>query len=116
MTMSTQVEANNKTPGDKAAKRPKRPKKSNGQWKVDGREPLNKNEVDKSEDDGLNVRERIENINAKGGSSSIADDELHGRFRWWGLYTQRNHRIAGGRTAKHEPHALEAEYLKMRDR
>lgn len=114
--MSTQVETNKKTAGDKAAKRPKRPKKSNGQWKVDGREPLNKNEVDKSEDDGLNVRDRIENIYAKGGFSSIADDDLHGRFRWWGLYTQRKPGIDGGRTATLEPHELEDEYLMMRIR
>src|SRR5699024_2869041 len=116
MTMSTQVETNKKTPGDKAAKRPARPKKSNGQWKVDGREPWNKNEVDKSEDDGLNVRERIENIYAKGGFSSIADDDLHGRFRWWGLYTQRKPGIDGGRTATLEPHELEDEYFMLRIR
>src|SRR5690625_2127085 len=109
MTMSTQVETNKKTAGDKAAKRPKRPKKSNGQWKVDGREPLNKNEVDKSEDDGLNVRDRIENIYAKGGFASIAVDDRHGRFRWWALHTQRQPSSDGGPTATHESHELEDE-------
>src|SRR5699024_806716 len=103
MTMSTQAEPNKKTPGDRAAKRPARPKKSNGQWKVDGHEPLNKNEIDKAEDNGLNVRDRIETVYAKGGFSSIDPDDLHGRFRWWGLYTQRKPGIDGGRTATLEP-------------
>ena len=38
--------------------------RSQGQWAVDGREPLNANEVLKQQDDGLNVRERVESIYA----------------------------------------------------
>ena len=45
--------------------------KPQGQWAVDGREPLNPNEVIKQEDDGLNVRERIETVYAKEGFASI---------------------------------------------
>ncbi|RBP61407.1 sulfite reductase (ferredoxin) [Brevibacterium sanguinis] len=114
--MSTSVEEITKNPGQTGKSRPPRPKKSNGQWKVDGTEPLNKNEVDKAEDNGLNVRARIEEVYAKGGFSSIDPDDLHGRFRWWGLYTQRKPGIDGGRTATLEPHELEDEYFMLRVR
>ncbi len=114
--MSTSVEEIPRTPENKGNKRPGRPKKSNGQWKVDGTEPLNKNEVDKAEDNGLNVRARIEEVYAKGGFASIDPDDLHGRFRWWGLYTQRKPGIDGGRTATLEPHELEDEYFMLRVR
>ncbi|OZB88055.1 MAG: sulfite reductase [Microbacterium sp. 14-71-5] len=90
--------------------------KPNGQWAVDGREPLNANEAIKAQDDGLNVRERIEQVYAKQGFESIADDDLHGRFRWWGLYTQRKPGIDGGRTATLEPHELEDRYFLLRVR
>ncbi|TSI11668.1 nitrite/sulfite reductase [Brevibacterium aurantiacum] len=104
------------TPRSGASARPARPKKSNGQWKIDGQEPLNKNEVDKAEDNGLNVRTRIEEVYSKDGFASIDPDDLHGRFRWWGLYTQRKPGIDGGRTAKLEPHELEDEYFMLRVR
>ena len=84
-----------------AAKRPARTNrpaaKPHGQWKVDGKTPLNANETWKQEDDGLNVRERIESIYSKEGFDSIPGQDLHGRFRWWGLYTQRKPGIDGGR-------------------
>src|SRR5690606_39447775 len=77
-------------PGRTAAPaRPSRAAGPNGQWKVDGTEPLNANEKWKQEDGGLSVRERIETIYARDGFDSIPGDDLHGRFRWWGLYTQR---------------------------
>ncbi|MHA7985970.1 nitrite/sulfite reductase [Rathayibacter sp. CAU 1779] len=96
--------------------RPPRAGVPNGQWKVDGRAPLNGNEELKRADDGLNVRERIENIYAAGGFDSIDPDDLHGRFRWWGLYTQRKPGIDGGRTATLEPEELEDRYFMMRVR
>lgn len=92
------------------------PTKPHGQWAVDGREPLNANEEFKLADDGLNVRERIETIYAQGGFASIDPTDLHGRFRWWGLYTQRKPGIDGGRTAQLEPHELEDEYFMLRVR
>jgi len=92
------------------------PTKPHGQWAVDGREPLNANEEFKLADDGLNVRERIETIYAKGGFASIDPTDLHGRFRWWGLYTQRKPGIDGGRTAQLEPHELEDKYFMLRVR
>ncbi|MEA5453631.1 nitrite/sulfite reductase [Sinomonas sp. JGH33] len=93
-----------------------RSSKPNGQWKVDGTEPLNANEVWKQEDGGLSVRERIETIYAKGGFDSIDPTDLHGRFRWWGLYTQRKPGIDGGKTATLEPEELEDRYFMMRVR
>ncbi|WP_425954958.1 nitrite/sulfite reductase [Xylanimonas sp. McL0601] len=99
-----------------AAVRPPRAGRSNGQWKVDGTEPLNPNEVFKAESDPLAVRERIEQIYAREGFDSIPGDDLHGRFRWWGLYTQRKPGIDGGRTATLEPHELEDRYFMLRVR
>jgi len=103
-----------------AAKRPARANrpaaKPHGQWKVDGTTPLNANETWKQEDDGLNVRERIESIYSKDGFDSIPGQDLHGRFRWWGLYTQRKPGIDGGKTATLEPHELEDKYFMLRVR
>lgn len=92
------------------------PTKPHGQWAVDGPEPLNANEEFKLADGGLNVRERIETVYAQGGFASIDPTDLHGRFRWWGLYTQRKPGIDGGRTAQLEPHELEDEYFMLRVR
>lgn len=96
--------------------RPPRSGKPQGQWAIDGREPLNHNEEFKAADGGLNVRERIEQIYATEGFDSIDPDDLHGRFRWWGLYTQRKPGIDGGRTAQLEPHELEDRYFMLRVR
>ncbi|MCO1338421.1 sulfite reductase [Kocuria polaris] len=102
---------------ERIPKRPaRRSSKPNGQWKVDGTEPLNANEEMKAKDNGLNVRERIETIYAEGGFESIDPEDLHGRFRWWGLYTQRKQGIPGGKTATLEPHELEDEYFMLRVR
>lgn len=99
------------------AARPPRPStKPNGQWKIDGAAPLNGNEEWKQVDDGLAVRERIENIYAAGGFSSIDPTDLHGRFRVWGLYTQRKPGIDGGRTATLSPEELEDAYFMLRVR
>ena len=96
--------------------RPARVAKPNGQWKIDGQTPLNANEEFKQQDNGLNVRERIEKIYSKEGFDAIPTDDLHGRFRWWGLYTQRKPGIDGGRTAKLETHELEDKYFMLRIR
>jgi sulfite reductase (ferredoxin) len=90
--------------------------KPQGQWAVDGRAPLNANEVLKQEDDGLNVRARVETIYAKEGFASIPREDLTGRLRWWGLYTQRKPGIDGGKTATLEPEELEDEFFMMRVR
>ncbi|WP_307454279.1 nitrite/sulfite reductase [Microbacterium sp. SORGH_AS_0344] len=104
-------------PSARAAARPPRPSsKPNGQWKIDGTAPLNGNEEWKQVDDGLAVRGRIENIYAAGGFSSIDPTDLHGRFRVWGLYTQRKPGIDGGRTATLSPEELEDAYFMLRVR
>jgi sulfite reductase (ferredoxin) len=95
-----------------AAKRPR----GNGQWALGHLEPLNPNERVKKDDDGLNVRKRIETIYSKRGFASIDPQDLRGRFRWWGLYTQRRPGIPGGKTAVLEPHELDDEYFMLRVR
>ena len=89
---------------------------SHGQWSLGDRTALNANERFKAEDDALNVRARIEQIYSRHGFASITADDLRGRFRWWGLYTQRRPGIDGGRTAQLEPHELEDEFFMLRVR
>jgi len=79
-------------------------------------EPLNPAEQIKKEDDGLNVRERIERIFAPGGFRSIGKQDLRSRMRWWGLYTQRTQGVPGERTGSAEPEELEDEFFMMRIR
>ncbi|WP_020660941.1 nitrite/sulfite reductase [Amycolatopsis benzoatilytica] len=93
-----------------------RPKRGEGQWALGYREPLNPNEQSKKDDNPLNVRARIENIYAHRGFDAIDPGDLRGRFRWYGLYTQRKPGIDGGRTAQLEPGELEDKYLMMRVR
>ncbi|HET7482670.1 MAG TPA: nitrite/sulfite reductase [Actinomycetota bacterium] len=62
---------------------------SDAQWALGYLEPQNPQETFKKEDDGLNVRARIENVYSKKGFASIWPGDLRGRFRWHGLYTQR---------------------------
>lgn len=87
-----------------------------GQWASGDRTPLNANERFKAEDDALNVRARIEQVYSREGFASITSDDLRGRFRWWGLYTQRRPGIDGGRTALLEPEQLEDEFFMLRVR
>ncbi|HEY2578822.1 MAG TPA: nitrite/sulfite reductase [Streptosporangiaceae bacterium] len=87
-----------------------------GQWALGYREPLNKNEENKKNDDGLNVRQRIIDIYSRYGFDSIDPADLRGRFRWYGLYTQRKPGIDGGRTAVLEPEELDDRYFMLRIR
>ncbi len=87
-----------------------------GQWALGDRTPLNPNEEMKSVGDPLEVRQRIENLYSKWGFWSIPPGDLRGRFRWWGLYTQRRPGIDGGKTAILEPHELDDEYFMLRVR
>jgi sulfite reductase (ferredoxin) len=102
----------------KAQGKPSAPrrKRGEGQWALGYREPLNKNEENKKFDDGLNVRQRIIDIYAKGGFDSIDPADLRGRFRWYGLYTQRRPGIDGGKTAVLEPEELDDRYFMLRVR
>jgi sulfite reductase (ferredoxin) len=105
-------------PGATATPRttPARRKRGEGQWALGYREPLNKNEESKKNDDGLNVRQRIIDVYAKQGFDSIDPADLRGRFRWFGLYTQRKPGIDGGKTAVLEPEELDDRYFMLRIR
>ena len=91
-------------------------KRGEGQWALGHREPLNKNEENKRNDDGLNVRKRIIDVYSKYGFDSIDPADLRGRFRWYGLYTQRRPGIDGGKTAALEPEELDDRYFMLRIR
>ena len=91
-------------------------RRGEGQWALGYREPLNKNEENKKNDDGLNVRKRIIDIYSKRGFDSIDPADLRGRFRWFGLYTQRRPGIDGGKTAILEPEELDDRYFMLRIR
>ena len=100
------------TPASRHHQRPR----GEGQWALGYREPLNKNEENKKNDDGLNVRQRIIDVYAKGGFDSIDPADLRGRMRWYGLYTQRRPGIDGGKTAILEPEELDDRYFMLRVR
>src|SRR3954453_13274239 len=97
-------------------RRPARRTAGQGQWALGHLEPLNPNERTKKDDDGLNVRQRIETIYSKAGFASIDAADLRGRMRWWGLYTQHRPGIDRGRTAGLEPEELDDEYFMLRVR
>lgn len=118
MTSSTdavQSEAVQPTPARARTGKPVR-RRSEGQWALGYREPLNPNEQSKKDDNPLNVRARIENIYARNGFDSIDKADLRGRFRWWGLYTQREQGYDGTFTGDENVDLLEAKYFMMRVR
>ncbi|MEU9246322.1 nitrite/sulfite reductase [Streptomyces sp. NPDC048385] len=107
------------TPQNPAASAPRRKvsrHRGEGQWAMGHHTPLNGNEQFKKDDDGLNVRTRIETIYSKRGFDSIDPNDLRGRMRWWGLYTQRKPGIDGGKTAVLEPEELDDKYFMLRVR
>ncbi|MCT1545118.1 MULTISPECIES: nitrite/sulfite reductase [Kocuria] len=87
-----------------------------GQWKVSGRTPLNHNEEFKAEENSLNVQRRIIEEYSKTGYASIPADDVHGRFRWLGLYTQRKQGVEGASTSKLDAESLSDEYFMQRIR
>ncbi len=102
-------------PVDKPGRGP-RARRGEGQWALGYREPLNANEQLKKDDNPLNVRGRIERVYARRGFASIDPQDLRGRFRWLGLYTQRRPGLDGGKTATLDPHELDDEFFMMRVR
>ena len=80
--MSPVTGATATTPRRRPRARPAAPrrKRGEGQWALGYREPLNKNEENKKNDDGLNVRQRIIDIYAKHGFDSIDPADLRGRY------------------------------------
>jgi sulfite reductase (ferredoxin) len=91
-------------------------RRGQGQWALGHREPLNAAEQFKKDDDGLHVRDRIINRYSVLGFDSIDPADLRGRFRWWGLYTQRRPGIGGGRTGTLHDAEIEAPHFMMRVR
>ena len=71
-----------------ATRRKKRAPKPQGQWLIDGREPLNDDERIKKEDAGFAVKQRVIDTYSKQGFDSIPAEDLAPRFKWIGLYTQ----------------------------
>ena len=90
--------------------------RSEGQWALGDRQPLNPNEEMKQAGAPLEVRQRIEDVYAKSGFNSIDKSDLRGRFRWWGLYTQREQGYDGSFTGDENADLLEAKYFMMRVR
>ena len=103
-------------PQQKDLPMPSPPQRGQGQWALGHHEPLNAAERFKKDDDGLHVRNRILNRYALGGFDSIDPTDLRGRFRWWGLYTQRRPGISGGRTGTLDDADIEDSYFMMRVR
>jgi sulfite reductase (ferredoxin) len=95
---------------------PQPAQRGQGQWAHGHHEPLNAAERFKKDDPGLNVRMRIVSRYAQMGFDSIDPTDLRGRFRWWGLYTQRKPGIEGGRTGALEDAEIEDPYFMMRVR
>ena len=95
---------------------PRQTKRGQGQWALGHLEPLNAAERFKKDDDGLNVRQRILTRYAHLGFDSIDPLDLRGRFRWWGLYTQRRPGIGGGKTGALEDAEIEDAFFMMRVR
>ncbi|HEY9263931.1 MAG TPA: nitrite/sulfite reductase [Mycobacterium sp.] len=102
--------------GKPASAKPAKRPRGEGQWALGYREPLNANEQSKKDDNPLNVRARIENIYAKNGFESIDKGDLRGRFRWWGLYTQRKPGYDGTWTGDENTDMLEDEFFMLRVR
>lgn len=103
--------------GERPARKPRPAKRrAEGQWKLGYREPLNPNEQIKKDDNPLNVRARIENIYAHRGFDSIDKQDLRGRMRWWGLYTQRAQGYDGTWTGDENIDILEDNHFMMRVR
>lgn len=96
--------------------KPVKRSRGEGQWALGYREPLNANEQAKKDDNPLNVRQRIESIYAPNGFESIDKGDLRGRFRWWGLYTQRKPGFDGTWTGDENTDMLEDEYFMLRVR
>jgi sulfite reductase (ferredoxin) len=113
--MPDQAPTRGANPARKPGGRPGR-KRGEGQWALGYREPLNKNEQVKKDDDPLHVRARIENIYAHRGFDSIDPADLRNRFRWMGLYTQRKPGVTGQHTSILDTEELEDKFFMLRVR
>ena len=92
-----------------------RAKKPEGQWLIDGTEPLNHDEELKQREPVLEVKQRVIDTYAKGGFDSVDREDLYPRFKWLGLYTQRKQNLGGEHTGE-DNSVLEDKYFMMRIR
>lgn len=92
-----------------------RAKKPEGQWRIDGTDPLNHDEEVKQREPVMEVKQRVIDTYAKGGFDSIDREDLYPRFKWLGLYTQRKQNLGGERTGE-DNSVLEDKYFMMRIR
>lgn len=99
-----------------ARPRPKRTPKPQGQWLVDGREPLNEDERLKAADPGIAVKRRVLDIYSREGFASIPAEDLAPRFKWIGLYTQRRQDLGGEHTGTMTNAELQDRYFMLRIR
>lgn len=102
-------------PAARPARRKPAPKPE-GQWKIDGKTPLNSDEELKQQDPALAVKQRVIDIYSKQGFDSIPAEDLAPRFKWLGIYTQRKQNLGGEYTGNLEVSELQAPYLMMRVR
>ena len=92
-----------------------RAKKPEGQWRIDGTDPLNHDEEVKQREPVMEVKQRVIDTYAKGGFDSIDREDLYPRFKWLGLYTQRKQNLGGEHTGEDNA-VLEDKYFMMRIR
>ena len=91
--------------------------RAEGQWAFDQtRAAERQRAVQAATTTALNVRAADRGRLLPRGLRRIAPEDLRGRMRWWGLYTQRKPGIDGGKTATLEPHELDDEYFMLRVR
>lgn len=98
------------------AQRPARARKPEGQWKIDGRDPLNDDERIKAEEEAFAVRQRVIDIYSKQGFSSIPPEDIAPRLKWLGIYTQRRQDLGGEYTGQLDNSELQDHYFMMRVR
>ncbi|WP_018117855.1 nitrite/sulfite reductase [Corynebacterium mastitidis] len=94
----------------------RRQPKPEGQWKIDGRAPLNDDERIKQEEEALAVRQRVIDVYSKQGFDSIAPEDIAPRFKWLGIYTQRRQDLGGEHTGQLDNSELQDRYFMMRVR
>lgn len=123
-TDTAHIEASNNTQTNRSindertttSARPKRKPKPEGQWSIDGTDPLNKEEEVKQEQEAFEVKQRVIDTYSKQGFDSIPADDISKRFKWLGIYTQRKQNLGGEYTGQLENHELQDKYFMMRVR
>ncbi|KQB83297.1 nitrite/sulfite reductase [Corynebacterium oculi] len=98
------------------ASRPRRAPKPEGQWKIDGRSPLNDDERIKQQEDAFAIKQRVIDVYSQQGFESIAAEDMAPRLKWLGIYTQRRQDLGGEYTGQLDNSELQDKYFMMRVR